>query len=254
MNTAENSHPRSLRGGPTLLVTLRVDVKRPRFTIHDFRTNDDLLDAFKAWQIEHRVEQDAFHDRPQSARAGPPLDRLFGDDIERLVLEGEFGILHLEEALILLDERVLRLGQDLLQRILVKVFERRDDRQTADEFGDEPEFEQILRLDLAQDLAGAAIIRRLHLGGKTDRRALAAARDNLFQPSESAAANEEDVRRVDLQEFLLGMLAPALRRHRRDSTLHDFQERLLDALARYVAGDRGVVGFARNLVDLVDID
>ena len=51
-----------------------------------------------------------------------------------------------------------------------------------------------------------------------------------------------------------GMLAPALRRHRGDGAFHDLQQRLLHALARHVAGDRGVVGFAGDLVDLVDID
>jgi len=50
------------------------------------------------------------------------------------------------------------------------------------------------------------------------------------------------------------MLAPALWRHRGDRAFHDLQQRLLDALARHVAGDRGVVRLARNLVDLVDID
>ena len=50
------------------------------------------------------------------------------------------------------------------------------------------------------------------------------------------------------------MLAAALRRHRRDGAFHDLEQRLLHALARHVAGDRGVVGLARDLVDLVDID
>ena len=50
------------------------------------------------------------------------------------------------------------------------------------------------------------------------------------------------------------MLAAALRRHRSDRAFHDLQQRLLHALARHVAGDRRVVGLARNLVDLVDVD
>ena len=50
------------------------------------------------------------------------------------------------------------------------------------------------------------------------------------------------------------MLAPALRRHGGDGAFHDLQQRLLHALARHVAGDRGVVRLAADLVDLVDID
>ena len=50
------------------------------------------------------------------------------------------------------------------------------------------------------------------------------------------------------------MLAPALRRYRGDRALDELQQGLLHALARYVARDRGVVGLARDLVDLVDVD
>jgi hypothetical protein len=46
---------------------------------------------------------------------------------------------------------------------------------------------------------------------------------------------------VDLQELLLRVLAPALRRHRGDRALDQLQQRLLHALARYVAGDGRVV-------------
>ena len=50
------------------------------------------------------------------------------------------------------------------------------------------------------------------------------------------------------------MLAAALRRHRGNGAFHDLQQRLLHALARHVAGDRGIVGLAADLVDFVDID
>ena len=50
------------------------------------------------------------------------------------------------------------------------------------------------------------------------------------------------------------MLAAALRRHGGNGAFHDLEQRLLHALARDVAGDRGVVGLARNLVDFVDVD
>ncbi len=50
------------------------------------------------------------------------------------------------------------------------------------------------------------------------------------------------------------MLAAALGRNRRHGAFHDLQQGLLHALARHVAGDRGIVGLAADLVDLVDID
>ena len=59
---------------------------------------------------------------------------------------------------------------------------------------------------------------------------------------------------VDLEEFLLRMLAAALRRDAGDRAFHDLEQRLLHALARHVAGDRGIVGLARDLIDFVDVD
>jgi hypothetical protein len=46
----------------------------------------------------------------------------------------------------LLDQRVLGLDQDLDQRFLVQLAQRGDHRQTADQFRDQAELDQIFRL------------------------------------------------------------------------------------------------------------
>jgi hypothetical protein len=74
------------------------------------------------------------------------------------------------------------------------------------------------------------------------------------RPAKAPPQMNRMLRGVDLQELLLRMLAPALRRHRGDGALDQLQQRLLHALAGHVAGDRRVVGLARDLVDLVDVD
>ena len=91
-------------------------------------------------------------------------------------MDGQVDVLHVEQPLVLLDQRVLRLGQDLHQRRLVEVLERREHRQAADEFGDQPELQQILRLDLAEQLAGAPILRRGDLGARSRSRSSARGR------------------------------------------------------------------------------
>ena len=78
--------------------------------------------------------------------------------------------------------------------------------------------------------------------------------DDVCQADERTAQDEQDVRRVDVDEFLLGVLAPALRRHGGLGALDDFQKRLLHALARHVARDGEVFSLAGDLVDLVDVD
>src|SRR5262249_20758868 len=140
------------------------------------------------------------------------------------------------------------------ERGFVEVLERGHDGQSADEFRNQAVLQEILRLDLTENFTSATIFRRNYLGAEADRRRPPARRDNLLEPVEGAAAHEQDDDGVDLQEFLLRMLASTLRRHRCDGALHDLEQGLLHALARDVANDRRVVRLATDLVDLVDID
>ena len=78
--------------------------------------------------------------------------------------------------------------------------------------------------------------------------------DDLLQPVERAAADEQDVLGVDLDVFLLRVLPAALGRHRGDGALQNLEQRLLHAFAGDVPGDARVLGFAGDLVDLVDVD
>ena len=126
--------------------------------------------------------------------------------------------------------------------------------QPADELGDQAEVEEILGHHLGEQLARLARVLRADVGAEADGVLADAAADDLVEAGEGAAADEEDVRRVDREELLVRVLAPALRRHRRDRSLENLEQRLLDALARDVARDRRVVGLARDLVDLVDVD
>src|SRR6202040_2701134 len=156
----------------------------------------------------------------------------------------EIDALHLEQPLILLHQRGLRLPEDALEDQLVEILKGGQHGQPPDEFGDEAVLQQILRRDLAEDFAGAAVFRRDYLGTEADRARPAARRDDLLEPGEGTAAYEQNIGGINLQEFLLRMLASALRRHRRDGAFHDLEQGLLHALARDVARDRGVVGLA----------
>ena len=106
---------------------------------------------------------------------------------------------------------------------------------------------------MTQDLAVVAVL-AVHLGPEPDAALSDAALDQLVQPGERTAADEQDVGRVDLDELLVGVLAPALRGHRSGGPLEDLEQRLLHALAGDVPGDRGVLALPCDLVDLVDVD
>jgi hypothetical protein len=62
------------------------------------------------------------------------------------------------------------------------------DRKAADEFRDQAVLEQVLRLDVAEDLALLAVLRRYHLGAKADRARPAARRNDPLESRSGASA------------------------------------------------------------------
>ena len=117
-----------------------------------------------------------------------------------------------------------------------------------------PALDQVLRLHGGEDLADLLLLAAGDLGSEPEAPLPDALLDDLLEPDERAAADEEDVRRVDLQEVLLRVLAAALGRHVGDRALDDLEQGLLHALAADVPSDGRVVTLARDLVDLVDVD
>jgi len=78
--------------------------------------------------------------------------------------------------------------------------------------------------------------------------------DDLIQAYECTAADEQDVGRVDLDEFLVGVLSSSLRRNVGNGPLQNLEQCLLYALSGDVAGDRRVLILAGDLIDFVDVD
>ena len=105
-----------------------------------------------------------------------------------------------------------------------------------------------------REVADAPLVPALDLGPEAHARASHPALDDLVEADEGAAADEEDVGGVDLDELLVGVLAAALGRHVGHRALEDLEQGLLHALAGDVAGDGRVLGLAGDLVDLVDVD
>ena len=69
----------------------------------------------------HRFEQDLFEDHHQAAGADLAFVGLVGDRLDRSVGKFEADIIELKLFLVLLDERVFRLGQDRDQGGLVQL-------------------------------------------------------------------------------------------------------------------------------------
>src|SRR6185369_373441 len=137
---------------------------------------------------------------------------------------------------------------------LVEIVQRGDDGQAADELRDEAVLQQVLGLDHGQQVADPPLLAALDLGAEAHARASHPRLDDLVQPDERAAADEQHARGIDLDELLVRVLAAALRRNVGDRALEDLQQRLLNALTGHVSSNRGVLRFSRDLVDLVDVD
>src|SRR6185503_18785996 len=100
----------------------------------------------------------------------------------------------------------------------IQLIERGHDRQTADELRNEIILDQILGLDVMEQVAAVrAHIDVAYFGRETNSALLSAVENDLLEPGERTTADKEDVARVDLQELLLRVLAPALRRNGGDS-------------------------------------
>src|SRR5690348_1884573 len=242
-------------GDAWLLQIAAIDQVRLGLAVDHGLVHDDLADVLQRRQLVHGVEQHMFEDGAQAARARLAFQGAPGDRVERLGPELDLDVLHLEHLLELAGDRVLRLGQDLDQRSFVQFVQRRDYRQAADEFRDQPVFHQVFRFDVGKEFSEVMLaLLAADLGPEADAGGLGTLLDDLLQPRERATDDEQDVARVHLQEFLLGMLAPALRRHRGNGAFDQLQQRLLHAFAGDVAGNGRVLALARDLVYLVNVD
>ncbi len=140
------------------------------------------------------------------------------------------------------------------QRILVEIFQRCQHRQTTDEFRNETELHQIFRLKFTQHFANAAIVFGFDRCAKADRGLFATGRDDLVETGKGTAADEENVRRIHLQEFLLRMLASAC--GGTDATVPSmiFRSACCTPSPDTSRVMEGIVRLAGNLVHFVDVD
>ena len=170
------------------------------------------------------------------------------------VLKLKLDVLELEHLAVLAHHGVLGLGEDRHQVVLVKRLRLGDDGRTAHELGDHAKGVEILREHLAQQVVLVDRSGSGDLGVKAHALVAHAIGDDLVQTHKGTAADEQNVGRVDLQQLLLGMLAAAGGRNACHRALKNLKQRLLNALARDIAGDGEVLGLAGNLIDLVHID
>ena len=127
--------------------------------------------------------------------------------------------------------------------------------QASDEFGYEAVLHEVVAVHVPADLVLGAFFQNFGsaAGVEADAPEIleGALFDYLVDALERASADEQNVIRAYLDEFLMGVLASALGRDVRHAALDYLQERLLHAFAGYVPGDRDIGTLARYLVYFV---
>ena len=187
----------------------------------------------------------------EAAGSRLPGERLVGDLPERVVGEHELDRVVAEEALILAHEGILGLDEDLDEILAAQLMHRRDERGAPMNSGTRPKFIKSSGITSERSSAASSDWRERTSAPKPTGVVADAAGDDLVQAGERAAADEEHVRRVDREELLVRVLAPALGRHRRDGAFEDLQQRLLPPSPETSRDRRVAPG---DLVDLVDVD
>src|SRR5467141_3065156 len=106
-------------GAASHLVLIGVDEQRLAVGGDHLLVDHHLAHVLQRRQLVHRVEQDLLQDRAQAARAGLARESPLGHRSKGRRAHLELDAFHQEQTLVLLDERVFRLGEDLDQRVLV---------------------------------------------------------------------------------------------------------------------------------------
>ena len=225
-----------------------------RCSFHALRRDDHLLNGQVRRNLIHDSRHDLLHDGPQPPGTDFPLQSLLSNCLQGLIGDLQRNAVHLQQCLILLGQGVLGLHHDADQVLLGQALQIGDDGHTAHQLRNNAELQQIMGLHLGQDLAHIPLFPALHRCVEADGGTIRAGLDDFIQSVERAAADEQDVGGVDLDHFLLGVLAATLRRNTGNGTLQNLQQCLLDALTGNVTGDGGIFALAGDFIHLINVD
>ena len=133
---------------------------------------------------------------------------------------------------------IFRLSQDIDECFLIQFGQCGNHRQTADQLGNQAEFNQIFRLDNFKQLSNIGIfVFAVHRSAKTDTALFRTLADNLFQAGKCTTADKQDVGGIHLNKILIRVFTPALRRHGCHRAFNQFEQSLLHTLAGHIAGN-----------------
>ena len=132
---------------------------------------------------------------------------MLGDRDQRVVVDVQLDVLKLEQALVLLDERVLWFDENLDQRLDFQLGDRTHHRQTANELGDQTKLDEVLWSDVGEQRTHIFLRRRANVGAETHPNATLTSLDHLLEeagvvgPSTGSKAREVLIEAEGLEDL-----------------------------------------------------
>mmetsp|Transcript_1574 Transcript_1574/g.2910 ORF Transcript_1574/g.2910 Transcript_1574/m.2910 type:complete len:575 (-) Transcript_1574:427-2151(-) len=148
------------------------------------------------------------------------------------------------------------LRQYIHETLLVQTLSGNNDGKPTDELRDHAELDKILGDGVVKVLSLDFEVFNvfLHGGAKADGGGVHSFVDDCFETCKGAAADEENVGGVDLDEISTRILTPRFLGNIDHVALHNLEQRVLHALPRHIATDADVPPALTNLIRLVDVD
>ncbi len=135
--------------------------------------HDGLDDVRAARQIKHHVLHDGFDNGPQAPGPGVADDCFMGNRVQRRFRKFKLGVIQAQELLVLFHQRILRFGENADQVFLSQFLQGGNNRNPADELGNDSKLHQVFRHDLLHDRLGLVV---------TGLRGRGAEADGFFRP------------------------------------------------------------------------
>src|SRR3984893_542132 len=161
-----------------------------------------FLNFLLAGQTIHQFQHEFFQNHAQAPSADFARHRLARDRTVGVVAEFQADVFKLEQALVMIHDRVLRARQNFHQRVFVQLLEHSHHRQAADKLGDEAKLDQILGLRFRDEFkvsqrGDARLGLRIFSHAEAQCLLAHAPPNNFLRADEGAAAYEENVRGID---------------------------------------------------------
>ena len=128
---------------------------------HDHILRDAEFLVLAVGAHEHCVVEQLFDDGTEATGTSMAFDGQAGDFPESIIVERKFDSVEFEQLGVLLDDGVLRFGQDSAEGVLVEFVKSDGNGESAYEFRHESELHEVIRFALIEEFAEAFLFPRV---------------------------------------------------------------------------------------------